>query len=491
MESNLNKINWNFDNSYTDLPSILMESTFPTPVKNPNLEILNFDLANQLDLNLHNQDKKKLSLLFSGNILPSGSNCIAQAYAGHQFGNFTNLGDGRAILLGEHINKKNIRFDIQFKGSGKTPYSRNGDGRAGIGPMLREYVISEAMYGLNIPTTRSLAVVSTGEEIFREKIYKGAILTRVASSHLRVGTFQYLAMHNDINSLRKLVNYTLNRHYPKIDKKENQSLELLKSLMERQISLIVNWMRVGFIHGVMNTDNMSICGETIDYGPCAFMNHYDPSQVYSSIDQHGRYSFSNQKLICHWNLSRFAETLIPLLSDSKDKAIEIGTEIINTFDKRFKTEWLNMMKKKLGFIGFFQDDEKFINKLLSWMHKNNADYTNTFLFLMDNKNLSNEIHSNESFKQIHREWLERIKKNNCPKIIWGNIMKENNPIFIPRNHIVEEAIENASENNDFNKINELASLVKNPYISNNTINDNYIKPPSLNQSKNYQTYCGT
>ena len=491
MKINLDNVNWNFDNSYINLPKILMTKTNPTPVLQPNLEMLNIDLAKELDLNIEQLDRKKLSLLFSGNKLPSGSNCIAQAYAGHQFGNFTNLGDGRAILLGEHINKKNNRFDIQFKGSGKTAYSRNGDGRAALGPMLREYIISEAMYGLNIPTTRSLAVVSTGEDVIRERIYKGAILTRVASSHLRIGTFQFLGMQKDISSLKKIVDYTLNRHYSNIYKKENQSLLLLEGLMEKQISLIINWMRVGFIHGVMNTDNMSMCGETIDYGPCAFMNHYDPSQVYSSIDYQKRYSFSNQELICHWNLSRFAETLIPLFADNENKAIEIGTEIINSFSKKFKKKWLSMMKKKLGFLGSFPEDEKFIYKFLSWMNKYQADYTNTFLFLINNKSISTNIYKDASFKDIYEEWLKRTNKNNLPKTVWINIMKENNPIFIPRNHIVEKALLNASEKNDFEELNELSNLVKSPYDHNKTIKSKYLIPPSLNESIKYQTFCGT
>ncbi|SVC24313.1 uncharacterized protein METZ01_LOCUS277167, partial [marine metagenome] len=342
--SDISNVGWKFDNSYISLPNILMTKINPTRVKFPKLVILNHDLAKDLNLDFNYINENKLASVFAGNELPKGAESIAQAYAGHQFGYFTMLGDGRAILLGEHINSKKNRFDIQFKGSGKTPYSRNGDGKAALGPMLREYLFSEAMYGLTIPTTRSLAVVTTGEEVMREKNLQGAILTRVASSHIRVGTFQYLTMKGDINTLKKLVDYTINRHYSNLTKKENPAITLLEGLIEKQISLIVNWMRVGFIHGVMNTDNVALSGETIDYGPCAFMDFYNPKTVFSSIDHQGRYSFANQEIICHWNVSRFAETLIPLLDDNEDMAIKIGTKIINKFSDKFKYKWISMMR---------------------------------------------------------------------------------------------------------------------------------------------------
>ena len=329
-------IGWNFDNSYSNLPKSFIYEISPIPVKSPELIILNDNLGKQLGLNFSLISKKELSNLFSGNSLPEGSKSIAQAYAGHQFGHFTMLGDGRAVLMGEHLSKNNERFDIQFKGSGQTPFSRNGDGRAALGPMLREYIISEAMHSLNIPTTRSMAVVKTGEDVVRENILQGAILTRVASSHLRVGTFQYVAMRNNESELRTLVDYTINRHYPNIKKSKNKALDLLKVLIELQIDLVINWMRVGFIHGVMNTDNMSISGETIDYGPCAFMDTYDPQTVFSSIDELGRYAYFNQPSITKWNLARFAECLISLIDTNKEKAIEVATELINSFDKKIK-----------------------------------------------------------------------------------------------------------------------------------------------------------
>ena len=314
--------------------------------------------------------------------MPKGSATIAQAYAGHQFGHFTMLGDGRAVLLGEHLVNNTTRFDIQFKGSGRTSFSRSGDGRAVLGPMLREYIISEAIHALKIPTTRSLAVVKTGEKIVRENLLPGAILTRVASSHIRVGTFQYIAAKQNIDDLNTLVDYTINRHYPEIQSSKNKALDLLNLVMERQCKLVVNWMRVGFIHGVMNTDNMAISGETIDYGPCAFMDHYNPKTVFSSIDQLGRYSFSNQPPITKWNLSRFAECLIPLIDKSEDKAIQLATEIIDNFQNVYEEKWLNMMRDKLGLFGKSKDDKKLIDDLLTWMEKNKADYYK-YLLLFD------------------------------------------------------------------------------------------------------------
>ena len=330
----IDNINWNFDNSYSKLPNTFKENISPVSVKNPKLIILNEALASDLGLNFDNIDKKILSNLFSGNNLPKGSKPIAQAYAGHQFGHFTMLGDGRAILIGEHLTNKNSRYDIQLKGSGKTAFSRNGDGRAALGPMLREYIISEAMYGLNIPTTRSLAVVKTGEEVFREIPLIGAILTRIALSHIRVGTFQYIAARQKKGELETLLDYVIHRHYPNIEDSKNKAIELLKVVLDKQIDLVVNWMRVGFIHGVMNTDNMSISGETIDYGPCAFMDTYDPKTVFSSIDEMGRYAYCNQPIITKWNLSRFAECLIPLIDKDKAKSIKLATKVINEFEKK-------------------------------------------------------------------------------------------------------------------------------------------------------------
>ena len=481
-------IGWRFDNTYSKLPDPFISNTSPIPVKSPELIILNDNLAKQLGLNFSLISKKELSNLFSGNSLPEGSKSIAQAYAGHQFGHFTMLGDGRAVLMGEHISKNNERFDIQFKGSGQTPFSRNGDGRAALGPMLREYIISEAMHSLNIPTTRSLAVVKTGEDVVRENILQGAILTRVASSHLRVGTFQYVAMRNNESELRTLVDYTINRHYPNIKKSKNKALDLLKVLIELQIDLVVNWMRVGFIHGVMNTDNMSISGETIDYGPCAFMDTYDPQTVFSSIDELGRYAYFNQPSITKWNLARFAECLIPLIDPKKEKAIEIATETINSFDKSYETKWINMMRDKLGLFGQDQKDQVLIIDLLTWMHKNKADYTNTFCFLMDENFQHNKIYNDENFLTWKERWKERLKLNNNTPEKYLSLMKSVNPLVIPRNHKVEEVLESAN-NNDLSPLKKLINVLEKPYEKTKE-NIDYQSPAPVSDKK-YKTFCGT
>ena len=481
-------IGWRFDNTYSKLPEYFISNTSPIPVKSPELIILNDNLAKELGLNFSLIDKKDLSKLFSGNSLPEGSKAISQAYAGHQFGHFTMLGDGRAVLMGEHISKNNERFDIQFKGSGKTPFSRNGDGRAALGPMLREYIISEAMHALNIPTTRSLAVVKTGEDVMRENTLQGAILTRVASSHLRVGTFQFIAARKSENELKTLINYTINRHYPNIKQSKNQALEFLKVMIKQQTNLVINWMRVGFIHGVMNTDNMAISGETIDYGPCAFMDTYDPQTVFSSIDQFGRYSYSNQPNITKWNLARFAECLIPLIDPNKDKAIEIATETINNFDKNYEIKWINMMRDKLGLFGQDPKDLVLILDLLTWMHKNKADYTNTFCVLMNENVQKNKIYEDENFIIWKKRWEERLKLNNNNPEKFLKLMRSVNPLIIPRNHKVEEALE-AANNNDLSPLIKLIKILEKPYDKQQE-NIDYQSPAPLGNEK-YQTFCGT
>ena len=479
-------IGWHFDNTYSKLSNTFKEEVKPTPVRNPELVVLNDQLAKDLNLDFSKIEKKDLSQIFSGNTLPKGSATIAQAYAGHQFGHFTMLGDGRAILLGEHLVNNTTRFDIQFKGSGRTSFSRSGDGRAVLGPMLREYIISEVIHALKIPTTRSLAVVKTGEKIVREDLLPGAILTRVASSHIRVGTFQYIAAKQNIDDLNTLVDYTINRHYPEIQSSKNKALDLLNLVMERQCKLVVNWMRVGFIHGVMNTDNMAISGETIDYGPCAFMDHYNPKTVFSSIDQLGRYSFSNQPPITKWNLSRFAECLIPLIDKSEDKAIQLATEIIDNFQNIYEEKWLNMMRDKLGLFEKSKDDKKLIDDLLIWMEKNKADYTNTFCYLMNIKIGNNSLYDDKEFINWSNKWQNRISINDNSKEKSLELMKETNPIIIPRNHKVEEALKAANEDN-LEVMNKLLSKFDNPYGEQKGIEDYQL--PSLDD--NYQTFCGT
>ncbi len=479
-------IGWHFDNTYSKLSNTFKENIKPTPVHDPELVILNEELASTLNLDFSKTDKKKLSEIFSGNSIPEETNTIAQAYAGHQFGHFAMLGDGRAVLLGEHLVNNDNRFDIQFKGSGRTSFSRGGDGRAALGPMLREYIISEAIHSLNIPTTRSLAVVKTGEKVVRENLLQGAILTRVASSHLRVGTFQYIAATQNTENLNTLVDYTINRHYPEIKKSNSKALDLLNLVMEKQCQLVINWMRVGFIHGVMNTDNMTISGETIDYGPCAFMDHYDPKTVFSSIDKFGRYAFSNQPPITKWNLARFAECLIPLIHKDEDTAIKLATVLIDNFQNIYEDKWLNMMRDKLGLFGEDKNDKKLINDLFNWMEKNKADYTNTFCNLMD-VNLD-EIYKNNDFINWKNEWKKRSELNNSTKEKQTKLMKKNNPTVIPRNHKVEEALAEADKGS-LDKMKKLLAILKNPYDNQNNIEEYQTPAPSSNEK--YQTFCGT
>ena len=487
MKSGINSINWNFDNSYSKLPNSFKENVKPVKVKKPELVLLNENLSKELDLNFSNIDKDELSALFAGNILPKNSNTIAQAYAGHQFGHFTMLGDGRAVLIGEHVSREKKRYDIQLKGSGKTAFSRNGDGRAAIGPMLREYIISEAMYHLGIPTTRSLAVVKTGEEVFRETSLEGAILTRVALSHIRVGTFQYIAARGKKEELTILLNYVIKRHYPEIERSENKAIDLLKIVLNKQIDLIVNWMRVGFIHGVMNTDNMSISGETIDYGPCAFMDIYDPQTVFSSIDQMGRYAYCNQPIIAKWNISRFAECLIPLIDKNQNKAIELATNVINTFEKKYEEKWLDMMRSKLGLSGKEDKDKFLILDLLTWMHQNKVDYTNTFCHLMNLKIQENKKFYENDFENWKKRWQERLSINNNPSHKYVILMRKVNPLVIPRNCKVEEVLEEANKNN-FKPVKKLLEVITKSYIEQEGIREYQIP---TNTNKKYQTFCGT
>ena len=480
-------IGWHFNNTYSKLSDTFREEIKPIPVNDPDLVMFNESLAFELNLDFSKIDKKELSKIFSGNSLPDGSSCIAQAYAGHQFGHFTMLGDGRAVLIGEHKTKSNKRYDIQFKGSGKTAFSRNGDGRAALGPMLREYIISEAMNALKIPTTRSLAVVKTGEDIQREDILQGAILTRVASSHIRVGTFQYIAARQKKDELKTLLDYTIDRHYPEIKNSNTQAVDLLNLLIERQCDLVVNWMRVGFIHGVMNTDNMTISGETIDYGPCAFMDTYDPKTVFSSIDQMGRYAYCNQPVITKWNLSRFAECLIPLIDKDQKKSIEMATEIINTFEKKYEEKWLSMMRNKLGILDTNEKDKSLILDLLTWMHEKKVDYTNTFCYLIDNKSIKEKKYDNENFLSWKKRWQERILMNQGSFEKSLKLMRKTNPHVIPRNYKVEEALEIA-DNGDYSLVKKILNALKEPYKTSNE-KFNYQNPGP--KKENYKTFCGT
>ena len=486
--SEISKIGWRFDNTYSKLPDTMLSRLAPIPVKKPELVVLNHSLSKELGLDFSTTNKEDLALMFAGNLLPEGSESIAQAYAGHQFGYFTMLGDGRAIVIGEHLSKKNKRFDIQFKGSGKTPFSRNGDGRAALGPMLREYIVSEAINALGIPTTRSLAVVKTGENVIRETPLPGAILTRVATSHIRVGTFQYAVISEDKKNLKTLFDYTIDRHYPLIKDSKTPAIDLLNIVIEKQIKLVTDWMRVGFIHGVMNTDNMAISGETIDYGPCAFMDIYDPETVFSSIDHHGRYAYFNQPGITKWNLARFAETLLPLIEKNKDKAIEVATETINKFDEMFNKNWLEMMRKKLGLFDEQKDDEKLISVLLSLMHNHKADYTNTFCSLINLGIQKDKMFNSKEFVNWHQKWKKRLAESNHSSEESLKLMRSANPLVIPRNHKVEEALESAN-NDDLNPMKNLLKVLKKPYENHEGISEYQFPAPT--SDKKYQTFCGT
>ena len=479
-----NNQNWNIENSYSKLPSKFYSKQLPEKVINPKKIYFNSNLA--LDIGLESLSEIEILDYFSGNKIPKAAMPIAQAYAGHQFGHFTTLGDGRAILLGEQISPKNIRYDIQLKGSGKTPYSRRGDGRATLSSMLREYIISEAMHYLGIPTTRSLAIIQTGEKVYRDQIYDGGILTRVSSSHIRFGTFEFARNFCSKDDLEIFIKYVIDRHYPEISNADNSAIKLFELVMIKQIDLIINWMRVGFIHGVMNTDNMSISGETIDYGPCAFMNVYNPDTVFSSIDKSGRYSFGNQPNIMHWNLAIFANTLLPIISDNENKSIELIKEKLNKFSSIFSNNWYSMMYKKLGILEPIEKDKILVESLLELMKNYKADYTNTFAALTLNNRSNDSLFISNEFKKWRKKWKDRINfSDNSTKIF--KLMHRQNPLVIPRNHLVELALEQ-SINGNFKYLNDLLDLVSNPYNykSNYSFQDT---PKGFDDS--YKTFCGT
>ncbi len=481
-----NKIAWHFNHSYTKLPKDFFVEQLPVKVSNPKLILLNEPLLKALGLDKEALSPEAWGNIFSGNELPEKAHPIAEAYAGHQFGHFALLGDGRAVLLGEHINPEGDHFDIQFKGSGQTPYSRRGDGRAALGPMLREFIISEAMNALNIPTTRSLAVVTTGESVMRDEVLPGAILTRVAKSHIRVGTFQFASTLNDINKLKALADYTIDRHYPECKAKDNPYLAFLNAVIERQALLISQWMHVGFIHGVMNTDNMSISGETIDYGPCAFMDRYHPETVFSSIDRQGRYAYSNQPPIAQWNLARFAETLIPLIDHNADKSIELASQSVNNFSDQFQIAWLKGMRQKLGLFNEEGSDIELINELLVLMQKNKADYTLTFRHLSSDAILKDAIFKDASFKVWYKNWLHCIQKQKEGEETSRLKMLKYNPAVIPRNYLVEKALSLAVADQDYKFLNDFTAALLKPYEDSHVFSE-----PPIEEDKSYKTFCGT
>lgn len=484
------KTGWNLDNSYARLPASFFSSLKPTPVRSPALIVLNDSLAAALGLSGEELQSPDGVAALAGNRLPLGALPLAQAYAGHQFGHFTMLGDGRALLLGEQITPRGERYDIQLKGAGRTPYSRGGDGRAALGPMLREYIISEAMHALGIATTRSLAVVQTGEPVIRETIQPGAILTRVAASHLRVGTFQYVAEWGSPEELRLLADYTLTRHFPEIAlDDDSRHLSLLHAVIGRQAELIARWQLVGFIHGVMNTDNMTLSGETIDYGPCAFMDRYDPATVFSSIDRHGRYAYGNQPYIGGWNLARFAETLLPLLHTDQEQAVKLAQDAIAGFADLYQANWLAGISAKLGLFTREKEDETLINSLLSMMQQYQADFTNTFLALTFDRPEDTVLTGREEFSRWHELWQVRLGRQPETKAAVRQLMRSSNPAVIPRNHRVEAALEAAVKQGDYSVMNRLLEVLANPYAHTREQAE-YAAPPEPSACP-YQTFCGT
>ena len=476
---------WKFDNSYARLPERFYAKVRPVVVADPQLVIFNQGLAEELGLS---DDEVRRAEFLAGNMLAEGAEPLAQAYAGHQFGHFNLLGDGRAHLIGEHIAPNGKRYDIQLKGSGQTPYSRQGDGRAALGPMLREYILSEAFHALGIPTTRSLAVATTGETIVREESLTGAVLMRVAASHIRVGTFEFFAAREDLEGVKILADYAIERHYPELLDRERPYLAFLQAVIARQARLVAQWMGVGFIHGVMNTDNMAISGETIDYGPCAFMDAYDPATVFSSIDRHGRYAFGNQPVMAQWNLARFAETLLPLLADGIEEAVALAEKEIGRFTEIFEREWLAVMRRKLGLFGEEAGDRGLVQSLLDWMEKTGADYTLTFRKLSSEEVLAEPLFQSEDFLSWHAGWTARVERNGEPLQASRELMRGNNPAVIPRNYLVERALRDA-EDGDLRTTHRLLDALKKPFDEGADYADLRELPPASDGS--YRTFCGT
>ena len=483
------KFGWNLDNSYLRLPESFFSRLDPVTVSSPKLVMFNYPLAVSLGLNPDELQGEAGVSILAGNTVPQAAVPLAQAYAGHQFGHLAMLGDGRAVLIGEQISPAGERYDIQLKGSGRTPYSRGGDGRAALGPMLREYLISEAMHGLGIPTTRSLAVVTTGEAVFRESALPGAILTRMAASHLRVGTFQFAANWGTVDELQTLADYALERHFPSPDTGVNRYLALLQNVIKRQASLVAQWQLVGFIHGVMNTDNMAISGESIDYGPCAFMNEYDPATVFSSIDTYGRYAYGNQPRIAAWNLTRFAETLLPLLHDEEQEAIAMAQTALADFSALHHARWLQGMRAKLGLFSQEAEDIVLVEELLRLLEQHQADFTNTFRALTLNRPDQTTLHGVPAFQQWYDDWQARLGHQPETTAQSQKLMQTNNPAVIPRNHRVEEALEAAVNHKDYSVLERFLAILSDPFAYTSE-QEEYSAPPPPSSTP-YQTYCGT
>jgi uncharacterized protein YdiU (UPF0061 family) len=485
-----------FDNTYRRLPGNFYSELGPVPTAAPRLVALNRALADDLGLDPEMLEPHAAAI-FSGNLVPDGAEPVALAYAGHQFGSFVpQLGDGRAILLGEVVDRNGQRRDIQLKGSGQTPFSRLGDGRAALGPMLREYLVSEAMHALGIPTTRSLAVVTTGERVYRDTVLPGAVLTRVAASHIRIGTFQYFAAQGDAESVRLLADYVIARHYPELSDTPERYLALLEAVIDRQASLIARWLHVAFIHGVMNTDNMAISGETIDYGPCAFMDRYDPATVFSSIDRAGRYAYGNQPGIAQWNLARLAETLLRLIDPDTDRAVSAATALIQQFPERFQRYWLDGMRRKLGLATNEPEDRALVDQLLDAMYEGTADFTLSFRRLSDAAGSPQALDRVRSLFEVREpfdawasRWEQRLQRDPQSPEQRAALMRTVNPAVIPRNHRVEEALEAAVGQGDFRPFDALFERLQHPYDDLPAGSPDAEPPPP--PDRGYRTFCGT
>lgn len=495
-----------FDNSYARLPAYFYSRVNPQPVKRPALIRLNEELAAELNLDTAQLRQDEQVAVFAGNRIPAQAEPLAMAYTGHQFGHFNpQLGDGRAILLGELLNNQGERFDVQLKGSGRTPYSRGGDGRAAIGPVLREYIMCEFMHAAGIATTRALAAVSTGETIMREHLLPGAIITRLSRSYVRVGTFQFFAAQQNFQAVRELADYVIARNYPQAAETENPYQALLEAVIQKQAALIAQWMQIGFIHGVMNTDNASIAGETIDYGPCAFMDSYHADTVYSSIDRQGRYAYRNQPAIGHWNMCRFAETLIPLLAEDSEEAVAIAQQAINTYPDFYQNSWLQGMRSKLGLATEVEDDEALVHELLAVMSDGKADFTLTFRVLseltldaVDNgSSESSEALSSltalftdaAAFTEWLDKWQQRLATETRSDAERQAAMQAVNPLYIPRNHLVEAVIRSAEDHGEFQPFHDLVELLQEPFQQQD-VADRYTQPPQAEEVVQ-NTFCGT
>lgn len=491
---------WVFSNSYSSLPDDFHSRLDPVPVAGPQLIRLNTVLARELGLDWESLDRATLAALFAGNCVPEGAEPIATVYAGHQFGQFVpRLGDGRAILLGEVVDRAGRRRDIQLKGSGRTPYSRLGDGRAALGPVLREYLVSEAMHALGIEGTRALAAVATGESVWRDARLPGAVLTRVAASHVRVGTFEYFAARGATDAVKRLADHVLERHYPDRRAADRPYLELLRAVCERQAALIASWMHVGFIHGVMNTDNTSICGETIDFGPCAFLDGYDPGTVFSSIDSQGRYAYANQPAAAQWNLARFAETLLPLIDADPARAVEAAGPIIEDFPAAFRERWLAGMRAKLGLAAAEPDDARLIDAWLEALRRNQCDFTLSFRRLSEAADAGRGSAAEgvmrasfahpEDYDAWAADWRARLAREPQPPSGRGPAMRRVNPAYIPRNHRIEEALAAASERGDLGPFETLLEVLSRPYEPEARFAA-YENPPRP-EERVLRTFCGT